>query len=98
MPDVTLAEIAEVVETGTRGANLLLANGYVLLHLADHAEARIMQRGDGTPQPFVQRYMNYVLGRPAGIAHVELPRFEPRSRSTTPAPSAPSAGTTSATE
>lgn len=86
MPEVIPAGIVEVMETGTRGANLLLAQGYMLLHLADHAEARIMQRSDGTPQPFVQRYMTFVLGRPAYIKHVDLPRFEPRARDTADAP------------
>ena len=91
-PDVTFAEIAEVVETGTRGANILLAQGYVLLGILNHAEQRVMVQADGRPQPYVQRYSNYSLGRPAGIPHVDLPQFAPRARrEQVPAPEPPPA-------
>ena len=72
MPDTTLAEIAELVETGLDGANELLLRDYVLLTVAERTRAeRLWQQGTGRWMPFVKRSIVYVMGRAAGVPRVD---------------------------
>lgn len=71
-----LSDIVEVVKTNTHGANLLLQAGYRLLEVSSE-QVGIMARNGGVTNGrnfWVDRYISYVLGRPAGIAPVVPPK------------------------
>jgi len=53
------ADIVEVVTTGTRRSNVLLAQGWRLLYISHETRA---EKVEGM-QPFVKRFVVFVLGR-----------------------------------
>ncbi len=64
------AGIVEVVKTNTHTANVLLAAGYRLLDVQPEAEANYGRGGGG--HFWVERWVAYVLGRPADVEHVDV--------------------------
>lgn len=71
-----LTDIVEVVKTNTSGANKLLKAGYRLLEVGTEQVAIAARNGEVTPGRnfWVDRYISYVLGRPADVEHVEPPK------------------------
>ena len=71
-----LGDIVEVVKTNTNGANILLDAGYRLLDVQTATEGILNRYGriKANNNFWVERYTEYVLGRPRDVAHVEPPR------------------------
>lgn len=71
-----LSDIVEVVKTNTHGANLLLQAGYRLLEVSSEQVGIMAGSGMVTNGRnfWVDRYISYVLGRPAGVAPVVPPK------------------------
>ncbi len=69
MENVNLTDIEGVVACGPRKATDYLDHGYRLLHVADwNKETSMKPMADGTPRTFVQRGIQFALGRPKGVA------------------------------
>lgn len=68
-----LDDIVEVVNTGWRNTNKLLAAGYRLLHI-DH-QTEIAKKTDG--QEYVKHYSTFICGRTADIERLDLTAPKP---------------------
>lgn len=66
-----LTDICEVIETGRRGANVLLTKGYRLLAMEQTAKAKL-RRSANKELIYAHKDIVYVLGRTKNISAYQL--------------------------